>query len=273
MFHAIRPRRLRVLLQILLLAVGSGCVHRQVPAPSPTWTLDQGAPVRGDTSKRRIALIFTGGDYGEGTPHILDALADRHVKASFFVTGGFLRNPGLAGYVRRAVAEGHYIGPHSDTHPLYCAWEDRSRSLVSRKFFKTDLRANISDLKKLGGLPDGDRKPVYFIPPYEWYNADHVAWARGDGVLLFNFTPGSGSNRDYAPEGHKRFVPSEKLIDDILAYERKDPHGLNGFLLLLHLGSQRKDKVHPHLARLLDELAQRGYTFVRVDEMLDLSGK
>ena len=64
------------------------------------------------------------------------------------------------------------------------------------------------------------------------------------------------------------FVPSAKLIDDVLAFEQRDPHGLNGFLLLLHLGSQRNDKVHPHIGRLLDELTKRGYAFVRVDEML-----
>ncbi len=55
---------------------------------------------------------------------------------------------------------------------------------------------------------------------------------------------------------------------NILAYEQKDPHGLNGFLLLLHLGSQRQDKMHVRLDPLLDQLAARGYSFVRVDEML-----
>jgi len=88
------------------------------------------------------------------------------------------------------------------------------------------------------------------------------------GVLLFNFTPGSGSNRDWAPEDHKSFVPSRKIIDDILAYERKDPHGLNGFLLLLHVGSHRNDKTFLLLGELVKELQARGYTFARVDELL-----
>src|SRR5206468_2895017 len=113
--------------------------------------------------------------------------------------------------------------------------------------------------------------PVYFIPPYEWYNQDQSNWAREMGVLLFNFTPGSGSNRDWAPEGHKSFVPSQKIIDDILAYEQKDPHGLNGFLLLLHVGSERKDKTFLLLGGLLDELKQRGYAFARVDELVNLT--
>jgi hypothetical protein len=86
-------------------------------------------------------------------------------------------------------------------------------------------------------------------------------------VTLINFTPGSGCNRDYAPEGDRVFVPSQKIYDDILAYEQKDSHGLNGFLLLLHLGSGRQDPFHPRLGPLCDELTHRGYGFRRVDEM------
>ncbi len=88
------------------------------------------------------------------------------------------------------------------------------------------------------------------------------------GVTLINFTPGSGSNRDYAREDDPHFVGAQKIYDDILAYERKDPHGLNGFLLLLHLGSGRKDPFHSRLGPLCDELIKRGYTFERVDRLL-----
>ena len=87
-------------------------------------------------------------------------------------------------------------------------------------------------------------------------------------VQLFNYSPGSGSNRDWAPEGHKSFVPSQKIIDDILAYEKKDPQGLNGFILLLHVGSERKDKTYLLLEPLVVELKKRGYAFVPIDEML-----
>jgi peptidoglycan/xylan/chitin deacetylase (PgdA/CDA1 family) len=236
-------------------------------AGHPTWTFTEGAPVRGDTSKKQIALIFTGGDFGEGTGHILDTLASHKIKASFFVTGDYLRKPDLQPHLHRMVKEGHYLGPHSDHHPLYAPWEDRKKTLVTETDFRTDLEQNIADLRAYGALRDAG-KPIYFIPPYEWYNEDQVRWSRPMGVLLFNFTPGSGSNRDWAPEDHKSFAPSTKIKDDVLAYEQKDPHGLNGFLLLLHLGSQRKDKMHFQLAPLLDELTQRGYSFVRVDEML-----
>lgn len=259
----------------LVLLLWQGEAHKVATQPaaivpdfsSRPWTFVHGAPVRGDTSKKQLALIFTGGDFGEGSQHILDELARRKIKASFFVTGDFLRKPDLLPHLKRMIADGHYLGPHSDSHPLYCPWEDRGKTLVTEKFFHQDLQKNIDDLRALGALPDRSQF-IYFIPPFEWYNDDQTRWSRDAGALLFNFTPGSGSNRDWAPESHDSFVPSRKIFDDILAFERKDPAGLNGFLLLLHLGSQRNDKMHVLLGPLLDELKNRGYSFVRVDDLL-----
>ncbi|HOB74076.1 MAG TPA: polysaccharide deacetylase family protein [Phycisphaerae bacterium] len=255
-----------MLLLALLLSAGCAQEITQRSISSERFTFDHGAIVRGDRAQRQIALIFTGGEHGEGTPHILDVLRARGIKASFFVTGDFIRKDEHKPYLRRVVAEGHYLGPHSDTHPLYCPWEDRKRTLVTEEFFREDLQRNIEDLRRFGALKPG--APVWFIPPYEWFNEDQVEWARRMGVGLFNFTPGTGSNRDWAPEGHKSFVPGQVIMDDILAYERKNPDGLNGFLLLLHLGAQREDKAWRLLEPLVVELAQRGYRFVRVDEML-----
>jgi peptidoglycan/xylan/chitin deacetylase (PgdA/CDA1 family) len=149
---------------------------------------------------------------------------------------------------------------------LYASWDDRDKSLVSEDVFKKDLRKNLAALGAIGAVRRD--QPLYFIAPYEHFNRDQVRWSRELGVTLFNFTPGSGSNRDYAREGDKPFVPSQKIFDDILAHEKKDPHGLNGFLLLLHLGSGRKDPFHPLIGPICDKLRQRGYEFERVDRLL-----
>jgi peptidoglycan/xylan/chitin deacetylase (PgdA/CDA1 family) len=268
-----RRRSFFVLVVFAGLATGGAT---SAPTTMPTipdlstkpWTFVEGGVVRGDQSKKQLALIFTGGDFGEGTGHVLDTLKSHRIEASFFFTGDYLRKPQHQDYLKRVVAEGHYLGPHSDSHPLYCPWEDRKKTLVTQDFFRADVQKNIDDLRGYGALVKD--KLVYFIPPYEWYNEDQVRWARAMGVLLFNFTPGSGSNRDWAPEGHKSFVPSQKIIDDILAYEQKDAHGLNGFLLLLHVGSERKDKTFLLLDGLLRELEARGYKFVTIEKMLSL---
>lgn len=226
----------------------------------------QGAIIRGDTSRRRIALVFTGDLHGESAEPILDQLEARGIDAGFFLTGNFLRTERFRPAVDRMIAEGHYLGPHSDAHPLYCAWDDRDRSLVTRQAFAADLRANLAALRA-AGVPPGEGRPL-FIPPYERYNREQARWCDELGVTLVNFTPGSGSNRDYAPEGDRAFVPATAIREDILAHERRDEHGLNGFILLLHVGSSRRDPFHPHLGPLCDELRGRGYEFVRIDHLL-----
>ena len=255
------PRFLRAVWIALL--VTCACAQSQT---NPKFTYDHGGIVRADRSRKQLALVFTGGDFGEGTAPILDALAAEHVPASLFVTGGFLRRPELAKLLQRAVREGHYVGPHSDQHLLYAPWEDREKSIVSEQQFKQDLKKNIAGLRHLGALPSG--QSVLFIPPYEWFNQDQVRWARDLGVTLFNFSPGSGSNRDYLPESDKRFVSSRAILAGILSYEKQSPDGLKGYILLLHLGADRRDKMYLLLPDLIRELRARGYAFVRIDTLL-----
>ena len=237
-------------------------------APNPRATdfeSSHGAIVRGSTSRQRLALIFTGGEYTDGAQEILATLTDRRVKASFFVTGDFLDQPGMPDWVRTAVARGHYVGPHSHGHLLYAPWENRETSNVTQEEFLADLRKNLNELQSLGAATG---VPIWFIPPYEWHNAQHAEWAKSLGCRMFNFTPGSGSHRDFAPEEHKAFAPSKQLIQEILDHEAQAAQGLNGHLLLLHLGSERRDRVPPHLSSLIDALHARGYELVRVDQLL-----
>lgn len=236
-------------------------------AQEPSVHRVEGGIVRGPVDTRRIALIFTGHEFAEGAETILDALARRKVRASFFLTGAFLRDPTKAAVVGRMVAEGHYVGPHSDAHLLYCPWTGPKVTLVSRDEFTADLQRNIAALERHGVARD---KVAFFLPPYEWYNAEIAEWTRGLGLSLVNFTPGTRSNADYTEEGTPQFVSSEVIFQSILRREREDPNGLNGFLLLLHVGAGpgRTDKFHTRFGELVGVLAARGYEFVRVDTLL-----
>ena len=228
---------------------------------SPRVERDHDGIVRGDVTTRAISLVFTGGDYAEGVPTILKVCHDRHVPASFFVTGDFVRtHPDAA---KAIVAAGCALGPHSDRHLLYCDWSERSKTLISEADFKADLQKNLDAIKTLGG-----KTPTFFIPPFEWFNEDQVRWAHQMNLTLINFTPGSGSNRDYIPESDPTFTPSTRIAADILTYERHDPHGLNGYILLLHAGSLREDKMHDQLDALVAALRDRGYRFVTLSELL-----
>jgi peptidoglycan/xylan/chitin deacetylase (PgdA/CDA1 family) len=61
-----------------------------------------------------VSLTFDNGPDPDVTPRVLDALAARDLKATFFVGGERLAR--LRAVVERAHAEGHWIGNHTYTH-------------------------------------------------------------------------------------------------------------------------------------------------------------
>ena len=52
-----------------------------------------GALVRGDSTQSTIYLTFTGGDYNDGRSHIYNCISEKQIRAHFFFTGDFYRNP------------------------------------------------------------------------------------------------------------------------------------------------------------------------------------
>jgi peptidoglycan/xylan/chitin deacetylase (PgdA/CDA1 family) len=229
--------------------------------------LREGGIIRGPTSARRLALVFTGHSYAEGGETILNELARHKAKGSFFFTGDFLTNASFRPLIKRIVAEGHYLGPHSDKHLLYCPWEGPKQTLVTRAEFESDLEAN---LRKIEGFGVKRSQVRYFLPPYEHYNQEIADWSKAMGLTLVNLTRGTRSSADYTGEADKNFVPSQVIYESIVRKEQEDPHGLNGFILLMHVGSGpgRSDKFPRRFGELLDYLAAKGYRFVRIDELL-----
>ena len=110
----------------------------------------------------------------------------------------------------------------------------------------------------------------YFLPPYEWYNQTIAGWTSAIGLKLINFTPGTRSNADYTTTDDKNYVASDAILDSIKAYEGKDPAGLNGFVLLMHIGAgpKRPDKFYERLDSLVVWLRSKNYEMVRVNDLL-----
>jgi peptidoglycan-N-acetylglucosamine deacetylase len=89
-------------------ALGQRLLHRALRPVA-------GSIVAAETREKRIALTFDDGPDPASTPAILDALARRGMRATFFLVGErAARHPDL---VRRIAAEGHEIGNHSWDHP------------------------------------------------------------------------------------------------------------------------------------------------------------
>ena len=114
------------------------------------------------------------------------------------------------------------------------------------------------------------KKATYFLPPYEWYNDTISAWTKELKLQLINFTPGTRSHADYTTLSDKNYRGSEEIYQSIINFEEKNSSGLNGFLLLMHIGAgpNRVDKFYKHLPALLRYLKAKGYHFQTVDQLL-----
>ena len=65
---------------------------------------------------KRVTLTFDNGPHAQGTPRLLDVLAQRSIKATFMLVGEYLRDPELRKLAQRTRSEGHAIGNHTLTH-------------------------------------------------------------------------------------------------------------------------------------------------------------
>ena len=231
------------------------------------FSYSHGGIIRGDSAKKQIALVFTGHEFADGGDFISQTLLQQKVKASFFFTGQFYDNPAFGKIVRQLRINGHYLGPHSNEHLLYCDWNKRDSLLVTREDFFNDLLVNL-DIMHGKGI--NTFKTKFFLPPYEWYNDTIAAWTKDLNVQLTNYTPGTLSNADYTTPEMKNYRGSETIYNSIIEYEKTKPSGLNGFILLLHIGTdpKRTDKFYNRLPGLIKYLKSKGYQFQRIDQLL-----
>ncbi len=218
-------------------------------------TDQQGAVIRTDTLQKNIYLCFTGHDFYEGFEHVLGVLNKHDIKASFFLTGDFVREH--AALVKSIAGDGHYIGAHSDKHLLYCDWVKRDSLLLPAEEIKADIQHNLQALENLG------IRPKYFMPPFEWYNKKVVDIAGELNQVTVNFSPGTLSNADYTTPGQPNYISSDDILKSIFEYEKLN--GMNGFHLLIHPGTSplRKDKLYFHLDEIVTQLKEKGYGFKR----------
>src|SRR6185437_9645245 len=244
----------------LLLCMAFIRAHAQQPR---NLILSHGAILRGDSTKKTIALVFSGDEFGDGLPAIIKALLKHHVTGSFFFTGRFYRNPGYTSSIQQLYRQHNYLGPHSNGHLLYADWTHRDSTLVTEDSFRTDLQKNLAAMLVLGIDTSG---PHYFIPPYEWWNDTIAAWCHTIGWHLINFTPGIRTNADYTyPEMGRSYLSSEAILRTLKKYR---PSGLNGAIILIHAGTdpRRTDKLYDRLDQLLTQLQSDGYTCLPISK-------
>ena len=222
----------------------------------------EGAIVRIDADRKVIHLIFSADDTFEGAQPILHTLEQNGVKASFFLTGNCLRDERFKPVIRDIIRQGHYVGGHSDNHLLYAPWDNRHQSLVSPDSLIADFKQNMLELAKYGIDME---KVRYFLPPYEYYNKEHVRLIESQlGQTVINFTPGLPTAADYTTPDMPNYRSSQELIDRFFAFEKEQ--GLNGSIILIHPGTQesRTDKLYLRLDEIIQHFKQEGYVLERL---------
>lgn len=196
-----------------------------------------------DTGRPELALTFDDGPDPRFTPAVLELLAARGQRATFFVIGErAAAHPGLL----RAIARGgHALGNHSFAHAY--ATPFRSPARLAEELRRTS--ALIEDA--LGARPRWFRPPVGLLSPRV------AAAARIAELELVGWT---ASARDGVAS---RTVPA--------ALERLAPHLRPGAILTLHdgaLGSRATSIARPLLEALLDRMEARGLRSVTLDALL-----
>lgn len=230
------------------------------PEVNAAPTIVNGAIVRGPQNRPRIAIIFSCRETDDGSAVIMQALREHHAKASFFVSSDFMSWPLNAGFIRGARAEGHFVGPQSDN------WDEFTK-IGTRATTYGSVEEHLSLLAEAGVSRSEMR---FFLPTSDQLTSTVVERGREYGMSMITGTPGTLSLKTTTQEGSNGFTSSQRIIESILNRERSAINGLNGFQLLFQLdsGGRQSDKFYTRFADLLDALQNRGYEFVRLDELL-----
>ena len=180
-------------------------------------------------------LTFDDGPHREGTPAVLEALAARGVRATFFLVGEQVaRNPGLAAEI---VAAGHGIGLHCDRH--------RNQLRLSPRAVREDIMRAAARIEETTGRPI-----ERYRPPYGIFNAAALALVRANGWRPLLWTHWG---RDWAARATPESIAAKLVGGDVP----------EGSVLLLHdaddygaEGSWRRTVAA--LPRVLSSLEERG---------------
>ena len=229
---------LRTLFALVTLAATAVCTAQMTATPEAT--AKPGAPKLSYSSVNvngpYIALTFDDGPHATNTPRLLDILAKRNIKVTFFVLGECVQaHPEI---LKREQAEGHEVANHSWNHPILGKMsEEAVRSQLQRTH---DLVAQTTGVKM-----------KLMRPPYGSFTDRQKKWvggAFGYKVILWAVDP-----LDWKRPGPS--VVARRIISETRA----------GNIVLMHdIHGQSIDAV----PQVLDGLQAKGFKFVTVSQLL-----
>jgi peptidoglycan/xylan/chitin deacetylase (PgdA/CDA1 family) len=213
---------------------------RSAPPPPPAEKPRALPPeiVRGNPAVPAIAITFDAGAGAAPTAQILDVLAARGIKLTFFLTGKWVdQNPALA---QRIAAEGHEIANHSYNHPDF--------TKLAHEEMVEEINSTERTIQRVAGVSS---RP-WFRFPFGARNAATRGVVADLGYTSVFWTLDSLDSVN--PPKTPQFI-----------YERVVNNAANGSIILVHVGSAPTAEALP---RILDTLTERGFRIVTVSELV-----
>jgi peptidoglycan-N-acetylmuramic acid deacetylase len=192
----------------------------------------------GDTNQYEVYLTFDAGyDNGE-LPKILDILDEKNVKASFFLTGDFVRRfPELT---IRMAHEGHTICNHTYSHADIT------------KISKEELQVELTKLEEAYHNLTGMYMVKYFRPPEGSFDEKSLSNVNELGYKTVFW---SSAYCDWNTNGQKSVEYTKEVYLNNLH---------KGAILLMHSVSSSNREALPGI---IDEVLNQGFTFKTVTSL------
>lgn len=197
----------------------------------------------GSSERRQIALTFDDGPYPPYTQKLLQVLADKKVRATFFMVGeNAARHPEI---VRLVQSQGHQIALHAGYH----------QDLL--KLPSPQLQKNIAYGKRTLEYLTG--QPVHYMrPPHGFKDWQVLQAMQSAGLQAVNW---SIIPRDWTNPGVTQIV------------SRVCSSAEPGAIVLLHDGDSPKqtaprEQTVAATEQIIDRLRAEGYEFVTIEELV-----
>jgi peptidoglycan-N-acetylglucosamine deacetylase len=224
---------------LLVGVISLQCVLATLGVMKPHWQFFGRSLCRAKVERKQVALTFDDGPDPETTPALLELLARRGVRATFFCIGERVaRHPEI---VQRMTAEGHEVANHSHRH-----------SPLTNLFSLARLRQELTEAQREIARVSG-RVPRFFRPPMGLTNPAVFLVGRELGLTVTGWSTRGFDRRADLPA---------RIVGRIL--RRVGP----GAIILLHDGGVPAARLLAVAEMLIDKLGAQGYQSVRLDALV-----
>jgi len=205
--------------------------------PRPRFiSVSNETPITLPPQEKLVALTFDDGPRRSTTTQLLDGLAQRGARATFFLIGS--QAEANAALVERMAAEGHQIGVHTYDHVLVTD--------LDREEFTRQVEGTRRILYRILGETE-----LWLRPPYGIYNDNTAQWADSP-IVLWSVDPEDWSDSN-----------TQRIVRHVLS------HAGDGDIILMH-------DIYPSSVEaaleIIDSMQRDGYRFVTVRELLEARG-